>query len=1197
MISTASGFQYSINIGYDLNNNDKLKNFIPSRSSLDLLEEILLSTEPSSTERARVLVGAYGKGKSHIVLMILSVLLRKNRKLFEKLTPKVLESPKLAQSIDNYYDSGRKLLPVIVNGSNTSLTQAFLLALQNALSDNGLLDVFPSTNYLAAVKTIKHWERTFPDTYSAFIKVIDRPINIFISDLESFDINTYKSFEEIYPMLTSGSIFNPFLGFDVVELYENVTKSLEKFGYSGIYIVYDEFSKYLEANITEASVSEIKLLQDLAEKCNRSGSHEMHLMLISHKEISNYIDLLPKTKVDGWRGVSERFKHIHLNNNFTQTYEIISTVIQKENETWQQFKKNHTSAFDSLMHRYSNHPMFSDVNKEDIEKAVYGCYPLHPVSTFILPRLSERVAQNERTLFTFLSAQGESTLPAFLKNQKDDEFNLLTPDLIYDYFRPLLKKEVYDKSLHKTFILAESILGEISEGSLESRLVKTIALIYILEQYDKIKPTKSELVGIYSISWSTSDVEEALNRLIDEKLVIYHKLSNDYLQLKQSSNIDIQHEVEKKAAEIKGQASVKDTLNNIGFENYLYPYRYNGEMEMTRYFSFEFINASEVTPDVNWRVKIENNPADGIIYGVIANNEDSITNLERLLLQTSKDQKRVIFILPKKFKDIADIIYKFNAVEKLRFESEGDPLLFDEYEVVYEDLREVVNDFIGSYLRPERYQATYIYDGIERPIIRKAALSSLMSDICKDVYRETPFINNEVINKNIITSQVNNSQKKIIAGLLRNNLEPNLGLTGTGQDVSLMRSLLVRPGILRNEDGLMMIDLRSKHIQSLRNMLGVIENFIFKAKKEGEAEFKELYRQLTSPDSCIGMRRGPIPIYMAAVFHQYKNELVIFNGNNQEPVNVDTILRINADPSVFTLRYLNWDPEKEAFIENLSDVFKDYIVAEEKTVNSYDYLGLAMKRWFMALPKYAKETSLNNKKEYRQIAKLLRKDISSYELLFSAIPKIYHYANGFDKNLIDNITVFKNHYEKLLSRLKQDLIFETKCIFGQEMDEKMRDVSSLTSIVRNWNDTLDPLAFEQLFRDGTDKCLQLFKNVTNDEELFIVRLAKLATGLRIEDWNDKTKLDYISRLKQYKETAESFHSVERSNSESVSSAYELTYFDETGKSVTKRFDKVESTGRGKLLLNALTGDLESMGTAISEQEKRQILMEVLKRLC
>lgn len=31
MISVASGFQYSVNIGYDLSSNEKLKNFIPRR--------------------------------------------------------------------------------------------------------------------------------------------------------------------------------------------------------------------------------------------------------------------------------------------------------------------------------------------------------------------------------------------------------------------------------------------------------------------------------------------------------------------------------------------------------------------------------------------------------------------------------------------------------------------------------------------------------------------------------------------------------------------------------------------------------------------------------------------------------------------------------------------------------------------------------------------------------------------------------------------------------------------------------------------------------------------------------------------------------------------------------------------------------------------------------------------------------------
>ena len=71
MISIASGFQYSVNIGYDLNNDNKIKNFIPTASAIKLLEDILLSTASTSTERARILIGAYGKGKSHIMLMIL----------------------------------------------------------------------------------------------------------------------------------------------------------------------------------------------------------------------------------------------------------------------------------------------------------------------------------------------------------------------------------------------------------------------------------------------------------------------------------------------------------------------------------------------------------------------------------------------------------------------------------------------------------------------------------------------------------------------------------------------------------------------------------------------------------------------------------------------------------------------------------------------------------------------------------------------------------------------------------------------------------------------------------------------------------------------------------------------------------------------------------------------------------------------
>ena len=560
MISVASGFQYSVNIGYDLNNDDKLKNFIPTQSALTLLEEILLSTRITSTERARVLIGAYGKGKSHIILMILSMLMKKDISLFEKLLPKLESNKRLHQCVLNYYESNQKLLPVIINGSNTSLPQAFLLALQRTLTENELLDIMPETNYKAAVAVIQRWKNDFPDTYAQLQKVIDEPIKKFIEDLEDYSITAYEKFERIYPTLTAGSVFSPFLGFDVVELYESAVRGLRSKGYTGIYVVYDEFSKFLEANISEASVSDTKMLQDFAEKCNRSGEYQIHLMLISHKEIANYIDTLPKQKVDGWRGVSERFKHIHLNNNFAQTYEIIASVIQKDATLWAEFCQQHKGEFDSVKHRYANHAIFTDATRKDLKHILYACYPLHPVSTFVLPRLSERVAQNERTLFTFLSAMGASTLPEFLAGYDDKHFDVITPDEIYDYFEPLFRKEVYTSEIHQTYLLTTAILSKLQQESLESKIIKALSLIYILEQFEKLKPTKDEIVGIFSISYTVKEIEDAITNLIEKEYVIYLKRSNDYLRLKRTSGVDISQKIRDSVAALAGKVSIKATL-------------------------------------------------------------------------------------------------------------------------------------------------------------------------------------------------------------------------------------------------------------------------------------------------------------------------------------------------------------------------------------------------------------------------------------------------------------------------------------------------------------------------------------------------------------------------------------------------------------------------------------------------------------
>ena len=1201
MISVASGFQYSVNIGYDLNNDDKLKNFIPTRSALELLEDILLSTRNNSTDRARVLIGAYGKGKSHIVLTIMAMLMKRDLSLFEKTLPKINDDLELQSCVKNYYDSENKILPIIITGSNTSLTQAFLLALQRTLTENNLLDIMPETNYRAAIHAIERWKKDFPNTFEAFKKLLDVPVSKFISELEDYNITAYEKFERIYPTLTAGSVFNPFLGFDVVELYEGVVKSLRGKGFTGVYVIYDEFSKYLEANISEASVSDTKMLQDFAEKCNRSGNLQMHLMLISHKEISNYIDTLPKQKVDGWRGVSERFTHIHLNNNFSQTYEIIASVIQKNSVMWKQFCHAYKENFDGVTQRYVGHSLFSEMSAMELGTMIRACYPLHPVSIFILPRLSECVAQNERTLFTFLSANGAATLPNFLDRYHDNSFSMITPDMIYDYFEPLFKKEVYSSDLYKTYQLTATILAKIEDDSLESKIVKTLSLIYILEQFEKLAPTHDELVGIFSVGYTVPEVETAIDNLIGKEYVVYLKRSNNYLRLKQTSGVDIQQKIHDMMASPKGKASVKDTLNKVNFDSCIYPSRYNDEREMTRYFSFVFVNATEVSAETNWSVKSENIPGDGVVYGIIPHSAENLSEIKEVLLSASGQAEQAIFVVPNQYTDISEVIAEFNAVSILREAAIDDKVLFDEYEVIYEDLREVINAYIKAYTQPEKYMARYIYQGKEHMIGRKASLTGLISDICDKVFSQTPVINNEAINKDDITSIAYNSRSKIISGLLRNELEKGLGLTGSGQEVSIMRSTLIRTGVLVEEAGIPKINLCPDD-PYLENTLTTIVEFIREAHQKGKMNFGDLYYRLTSAEHHIGMRKGLIPIYLAAVMHEFRQSVLITDRFGQVPTSTDTLLQINAEPSAFFITYLDWNPEKELFVSSLAELFRDHVIEAEKANNAHDYVVFAMRRWYMSLPKYSKEikkTISGDKvdKRYLSFARLLRQNTGAHELLFQRLPEAFGYAAEFTPGVVENVAAAKKYFDDALSMLKKKLVKEVKELFAAPHTKRF-GMTSLASVIKDWCESLDRTAYEQLFPDGTEKCLALFRSMTNDEDTFIARLAKICTDLRLEDWDDNTHSRFSKKLNQYKATAEQYHSVaEKQSNDHADSNYQVTFVEESGVAITKRFDRVEISKRGKLLLNAITSDIDSMGHSITEQEKRQILMEVLKKLC
>lgn len=124
---------------------------------------------------------------------------------------------------------------------------------------------------------------------------------------------------------------------------------------------------------------------------------------------------------------------------------------------------------------------------------------------------------------------------------------------------------------------------------------------------------------------------------------------------------------------------------------------------------------------------------------------------------------------------------------------------------------------------------------------------------------------------------------------------------------------------------------------------------------------------MTSAEQHIGLRKGLIPIYLSVVLHEYKKEIVICDRYGQITMNADAIEQINAEPGLFTLSYIDWNPEKEEYIAALEEAFSEYAI-EDRTTAPYEYVMIAMKRWYMELPKYAK----NAKCVYQYMDKFYR---------------------------------------------------------------------------------------------------------------------------------------------------------------------------------------------------------------------------------
>jgi hypothetical protein len=86
-------------------------------------------------------------------------------------------------------------------------------------------------------------------------------------------------------------------------------------------------------------------------------------------------------------------------------------------------------------------------------------------------------------------------------------------------------------------------------------------------------------------------------------------------------------------------------------------------------------------------------------------------------------------------------------------------------------------------------------------------------------------------------------------------------------------------------------------------------------------------------------------------------------------------------------------------------------------------------------------------------------------------------------------------------------------------------------------------------------------------------------------------------LYDFKITVDEYNQQKHSDGKSDTDMYTITFIDANGGESTKKFKRTSVGKRASLLMNDLTTSLEDMGQSVTVHEKRQVLIELLERLC
>lgn len=821
-------------------------------------------TEPGAPSRAWTLTGPYGSGKSYFSLFLMNLFcsqLPAHQQLLNQLTQ---SDPLLSEQVATYAQvpHTKGFLPIPITGYRASLPDCLWHGVSRALET--LLQHQPLSDWY-------------------------KKASVILTTGSSRQIVTHlQALNEI--------ICSPELG------------------YRGLLLILDEMGKPLEHLANHPQSGDIFLLQELAEFADRNERPFLFVGIL-HQGFERYAGQLDMTTQREWAKVQGRFADIAFQEPPHQQMALLAHAIEGTEILFQDAFLEYTE--DVLSNGWKPALMSADEFRTLCRQA----YPLHPTTLVALPHLFRRLAQNERSLFSYLGSLEPFGFQEFLQTHHFPD-TVRLPDL-FDYLVANFQGRLY-ASMRGRLITetVERLQNAPQLPPLAITLLKTIGLINWLAEVSDLKPNKGTLfAALRATSVTTAELETALGLLLSHSLIVFRRYNETFV-IWQGSDVDLDERMQAAQRKLQGIFRLAQTVEKYMPPRPIVARRHSYHTGFMRFWQMRYVDSAN--QETISRATITGY-AGTVLLCLPTTTSDYDSFIRWSLAKIWQNASDFVIGVAQETAHLAQLAQELRGLHWIREntpELRDDPVarreLRTRLNAVEMLIRHEIDQTLGAHHLAKVGGCRWFYQGQEVTEQFGRGLSHLLSAISDELYADSPRLWNELINRRNLSSQGAAARRNLIEAMWLRANQPQLGITGFPPERSMYESLLANSGLHRQTEASQweFASPPAADELNLRPVWSAMERWVFGDEPQ-QRSVAELFAELNAPP--YGLTDGVLPVLLCAFMLVNHQETTLYREGTLLPTPAvsdwEVLLR---RPELFAIVGVRVSGPRAAIVERLA---------------------------------------------------------------------------------------------------------------------------------------------------------------------------------------------------------------------------------------------------------------------------------------